>query len=988
MARCKVGRKIGCIFLFLMVLCSTQRATAQYYTWGSDAASLRWDVIRTPDVRIIYPDTVADLARRTLFYIETVKPDIGYGFRHGPMRIPFVMHPENFQSNGLVMWLPKRIEFLSSPSIDGYSMPWLKQLVAHEYRHAVQYNNLNRGLVRIASWLLGQQGSTLGLLLLPLWTIEGDATMSETEMSSFGRGLQPRFTLEYRALGNIAKDGRNCDKWFCGSYREMVPDHYQLGYQLCSYAYTHYGENIWDKVVWYSVRNPYLLLPGTVALKKFYKTSEKKLFTETFDDLNTYWQSLPAVENTTESLTTLPDGNYTTYKWPLPLSDTTVLAFKSDYDRPARFVRIDTRTGDEQLICYTGNLSTRPAIGGGRVWWTEYRRSLLFEQRVNSQLCYMDLSDEKPRTYPDKRKALYPTVVRDSLPAWVEYLPDGTYTVVRTDGAGGEVRCNAPQRSEIHGLAWDEVTEALYVLVTDNSGMWPGRVDADGVHPLREGAYITLSDLRAAGGKLYFGSIASGHDEAHCLDLASGREYCLTTSTYGSFAPAPASGDTVLVTTYSRHGYSVARQTDTTQRELVVASRLPRNVVNPPRTRWNVVNLDTANFSVADSVASQTAHRTRRYRKVPTLINVHSWMPLAFNPFELVDEHNVAVNVGVTLLSQNLLSNAEGFVSYGWNRDEGSLLRAALRYFGLGVHLEIDGAYGGNQVVYSLMQTDPVTGVNQYQRIPSPNRYYAVGATASLPLYFQRGYHTRQLSLSAGWNFSNGLVAQLGEMRFDTETGTITNLETIGFRTGLHKLTFGVGFSDAVRTAHRDFITPWGYTVSANYAFNPSNSNFSDLISLYGRIYTPGFFAHNSLSVAVAYQTSLGGYKSPSGKTFLSYKSTRLLPRGMSSSDIRSDNYMAASLDYQFSLCYPEGGIPSLLYFKRIRLNLGGDFAQFRFGSGSHERWRRLWSYGGDIIFDVNVLRQPASATSSVKLSVYKPSNGGVWFALGLGLPF
>ena len=35
----------------------------------------------------------------------------------------------------------RQVEFLTSPAIDGYSMPWYKQLVAHEYRHAVQYNN-------------------------------------------------------------------------------------------------------------------------------------------------------------------------------------------------------------------------------------------------------------------------------------------------------------------------------------------------------------------------------------------------------------------------------------------------------------------------------------------------------------------------------------------------------------------------------------------------------------------------------------------------------------------------------------------------------------------------------------------------------------------------------------------------------------------------------------------------------------------------------
>lgn len=981
-------RRLLHIVLAVCALCGAERVGAQYYSWGSDAASLRWDEVRTPDVRIIFPDTVQDAARRTLFYIEAVKPSIDYGFRHGPLRIPFVLHPENFRSNGLVMWLPKRVEFLTTPAIDGYAMPWLKQLVAHEYRHAVQYNNLNRGVIRVASWLLGQQGSTIGLLFMPIWALEGDAVMSETEMSSFGRGLQPRFTLEYRALGDIAAVGGNPDKWFCGSYLEMVPDHYQLGYQICSWAYTRYGENIWDKVSRYGVRNPYVLFTNPAALKKFYGTSVDRLFRGTFGDLAAYWRSLPPQEDSATPLTPLPEHNYTTYRWPLPLGDTAVLALRTDYDRATRFVRIDRRTGTEERIAFTGNVSTRPAVGGGRVWWTEYRRSLLYEERVNSQLCWMDLAEGRPRAWGGKRRALYPVVVENTLPAWVEYLPDGRYAVVRTDAAGTESRTYAPFGSELHGLAWDDATEALYVLVTDDSGMWPGKVTEERIVPLREGAYVTLSDLRARGGKLYFGSIASGRDEAHCLDLATGEEFRLTTSAYGSFSPAPAEDGTVLVTGYDRRGYRVAVQIVADGADTVAFARLPRNVVNPPRRRWNVVNLDTVRFTAADSARQYRGHRTRRYRKVPTLVKIHSWMPLAFDPFQLVDEHNVQVDVGVTLLTQNLLSNAEGFVSYGWNRSEGSLVRAAFHYSGLGVRLDLDGAYGGNQLFYSLKQTDPDTGEDRYQKCPNPDRYYSVGATATLPLYFQRGYHTRQLSLSAGWNFSNGMVARVGELRFDPETGAITNLENVGFREGLHKLTFGVGWSDAVQGSHRDFVSPWSYTLVANYAFNPSNRNFSDLVSFYGRVFTPGFWAHHSLSVAAAYQTSIGGYRLPSGRTFLSYKSTRLIPRGVDASRIRSDRYTALAVDYQFPLWYPEGGIPSVLYFKRIRLNLGGDFAQYRDMSAGRERWRRLWSYGGDLVFDVNLFRQPASATSSVKLSVYKPSVGGVWFGAGLGLPF
>ncbi|WP_418449900.1 hypothetical protein [Alistipes sp.] len=985
------SKRLACILaLAALGFLLPPKASAQYYTWGSDPASLRWSAIRTPDVRIIYPDTAAFLARRTLRYIEAVRPTIGYGFRHGPMRIPFVMHPENFESNGLVMWLPKRVEFLTSPAVASYSMPWYKQLVAHEYRHAVQYNNLNRGVIRALSYVLGQQGSTIGLLCLPIWLMEGDAVMSETEMSSFGRGLQPSFTLEYRAMGDIAGRRRNPDLWFCGSYREFIPDHYRLGYQIASYSYTRFGENIWDRVAWYGSRNPYLFFTTSISLKKFYGTSVNRLFRETFDDLRGFWDALPQTADSAMPLTELPPKNHTSYTYPMASGAGSLVALKTDFDRPSRLVRLDRASGREERLAYTGYVSSRPAMDPqGRIWWTEYRRSLLFEQRVNSRLCYADLAGGRPRTVRGHRNVLYPTPVDSAGLAWVEYNPDGRYVIVRRRPGWGVQRYEMERLTELHGLAWDNATGRLYFLVTDDSGMWIGTLDDFGrVRHVTEGAYVTLSDLRAADGRLYFGSIASGKDEAHCLDLGSGRQYRLTSSRYGSFSPSPDAQGDVLVTTYDRRGYRPAVQPFDTLHPVAYA-RLPRNTVNPPRLRWPVVNLDTVSYTPADSAASHARHRARRYPKALTLIKIHSWTPVAFNPFEAVDEHNVSLNLGVTLLSQNLLSNTEAFASYGWNDAEGSLFRIGVRYFGLGVRFDLEGAYGGNQSIYSLAQIDPQTGKPEYQKRPSPDKYYSVGATATLPLVFQRGYHTRQLSLSAGWNFSNGMVANVGRIRYDEDRHTITNLEYIGYKEGLHKLSFGAAYSDAVRTAHRDFLPRWGYQLSASYALNPTNRKFSDLVSLYGRIYLPGFLPHNAVIVALSYQTSIGGFKFPSGQSFLGYKSTRLLPRGFSSADIRSNNYTAASVDYQFPLCYPEGGIPSVLYFKRIRLGLGADYAQFRdLAPHGRMRWERIWSIGGDLILDVNAFRQPASATSTVKLSFYRPSTGGLSFSVGVGLPF
>ena len=145
---------------------------------------------------------------------------------------------------------------------------------------------------------------------MPLWALEGDAVMNETEMSSYGRGRQPRFTIEYRALGYEVLRRRNCDKWFCGSFRDFVPDHYQMGYQMVAYGYDRYGDGIWDKTLRYGVRNAYMLTFSTsVAMRKFYGTGEGILFRDAFADLNRFWDSLPKVTDSGRTLTPLPEKN-------------------------------------------------------------------------------------------------------------------------------------------------------------------------------------------------------------------------------------------------------------------------------------------------------------------------------------------------------------------------------------------------------------------------------------------------------------------------------------------------------------------------------------------------------------------------------------------------------------------------------------------------------------------------------------------------------
>lgn len=966
-------------------------ASAQYYSWGTDRP-MKWRRIRTPQVTLIHPDSAGHIAARTLHYIERAQDGIANGFRHGPMpRLPFVLHGGNFESNGLVMYMPRRVEFLTIPSEDNYSTLWLKQLVAHEYRHAVQYNNLNRGVFRALSLLTGQHAPTVSLLCMPAWAMEGDAVVTETAMSSFGRGLQPSFTMGYRALADrIGCDRkgrrvRNIDRWFCGSFQDYIPDHYELGYQICTYARTRYGENIWDKVADYGARRPYVLATVHRALRKYYKTDVRQLFHETFADLTRHWDSLPGTEDRSRRVRELPAGNHTSYKWPMAVGGDSIVAVKSDFDRPSRLVVIDRVTGHERTLADVGMLSSRPATDGRSVWWTEYRRSALFAEQVHSVLYRMDLGRGKPKAEGRLRNVRYATPAEDSI-GWIEYRADGIYRLVVADKntlAGRRTAC-FPAGSEVHGLAWDDRTRGWYALLTDDDGMRIVCMTPQGVRSVTRAAYITLSDLRAGNGQLYFGSIASGRDEVHRFDLAEGRQWRISQSRYGSFDPAPAPYG-VLMTTYDARGY--APSVDTTGWKIPVAyAPLPRNVVNPRRELPRTVNLDTVRFEQADSAAQTQRYGTpRRYRKGLHLLHLHGWLPVGFDPFEAVDDHKVDLNLGVTLLSQNLLSSAEAFAAYGWNRDEGSLWKAGLRYFGLGVVFEGRFSCGGDRVVLRLADGKP--GEGQAQPLPPAAKRHAFDLTATLPLLFERGAWIHRLSLSAGWNYANTMVADLDGIRWDGE-GAIANIGDIGYRKGLHKLSFGVGFSTQTRMAFRDLRPRWGWSLRASYAVNPANRNFSDLVSVFTQGYLPGFAAHHSLRLAAHYQTAIGGFRMPSGSRPLSYVSSWLIPRGYSSSAVLPENYRACAFDYEFPLWHPEGGIPSVLYVKRIRLSLGGDFARFDLHGAAGGGCRDIWSLGGELIFDFNVLRLPPSAMATFRLGVFKPWDGGVWVGGSLGLPF
>jgi hypothetical protein len=176
------------------------------------------------------------------------------------------------------------------------------------------------------------------------------------------------------------------------------------------------------------------------------------------------------------------------------------------------------------------------------------------------------------------------------------------------------------------------------------------------------------------------------------------------------------------------------------------------------------------------------------------------------------------------------------------------------------------------------------------------------------------------------------------------------------------------------------------------HTLNPTNREFRSLWSASLGVWMPGVVPPHSTRVRAAWQQTERRANAPYG-----FQMKEVFPRG-AIYNLSSERWMSGSLDYQLPVWYPEGGIPGVLYFKRVRVNLFGDYARWRDFGGrisaggltfvAQPAWHSLYSYGGDLILDLSPLRLPATNTFTATFSLAKPSDQkGVFFNFGLSIP-
>lgn len=932
------------LLLFICIIPGLN-ALAQFVNYGADPARYKWNIVHTPGYKIIYPQGIDSLAYRYAQLLEATGPYVQQTIGQSrKWKYPVVLHPGNMLSNGMVAWAPRRMELLTTPSHDNSAQTWDSHLVLHESRHAFQTRKFMQGVFYPLYHVFGEQVSGISNFGVPTWFLEGDAVATETALSGTGRGRLPEFSMIYRAQMEAGKF-YSFDKWFLGSYKDYIGTKYALGYNMTAYARHQYGADIWDKVTTRYIKNILNIPPFTKALKHHAGIGKQELFEQTFDFLQQEWNGLDSIYHqsgfTPRYL--LPETKqYTTYKHPQAINDSTIIALKTSLSDLAQLVKIVN--GKESRITYVGNVNSKLVYRNGRIFWTEYVAGLRWTHENYSVLKYYDIAQERIINVTPHKRYLAPAINNSGeIAALSEVSEAGVNKVVLVNIEGGQKlkEFNTPNNSFVKDITLGEEHQ-LFITSVGEKGMTIYQLNTEDEN-WSEVLAPTRANINTGfwhDGHLFFESGMNGTNNIYCVNTRNRKTYRLTTSRFGAFTPAlTADKSRLLFADYQKSGYRLA---DVSVDSL---KRIPANFDQPYR------------FALAESISRQEAFNAdtmqlkeieftpKRYNRLRNLIKIHSWAPVFYDVSAIInmdmDDFSTIIKPGAMILSQNSLNTA--ITQLGWYyKDRNHYGKLAFTYLGWYPVIDLNVTYGGDafDLGWQLIEDEEHLAYS----FPGRNLIQAEGRIY-IPFNLTKNHYVRGIQPSLTYYYTNNRIQQQSNKKFSDFQYLMPELRIYSYR----------------KMAIRDILPKWGYQLRLQHLSPLSTGD------LYGQLYAarltsylPGFFANNSLMIRLGYQ-----YQNVDNKTMYLPKQIISAPRGYSY--IYSTRQLVDfKADYAFPISYPDWSIGSMAYIKRLRGNIFFDY--YGNQANTTANWGSASSAGADFIIDWHGLQTEFPISTGVRL--------------------
>ncbi len=972
-------------FSILLLTALYYTAYSQYYVVGQDPASIRWKYIKTGHFKIIYPENFELKAQGIANDMEKVFNYDRKTMTFDPKPCPIILHNQTIEPNGFTMWAPRRIEFYTCPSQSSYPQEWLKQLSIHEYRHYVQMSKLNQGFTKWLSYFLGEQGTgiTLGLFE-PTWFMEGDAVAIETTCSNSGRGRLPSFEMELRAQV-LNKRKYSFDKAIFGSYKNYIPDIYQIGYQLVAYTRKVYGPDVWEKTLDIVAKKPFIITPFNKGLKQSTGMGKVKLYEKTLSALDSLWTKQYESTINNEQLTNFKNitnntkNEYRRYKYPAYINDSIIFAERSGIDDINRFVAINKRTGKEKIIYTPGLYSTdnikfvsqfgnsfksnKPGsltadnitMGKGLIVWTEKIVDKRWNYRSYSVIKIFNIEKGKAKQITRKTRYFAPAISPDATKLVVSKVTeDNLYSLVLVDiKTGKETKTIISSDKDFYITPnWTPDSKNLITVILNNKGK---RIDMINYQSGKSRNLIPVSSFdisnpKAYGKYIFYNAPYSGIDNIYALDTTGElrmerKIFRVTNSKFGAYnldINVSHSGNVkhLIYSDYSANGYDIVEM-DYNPESWVPLENINDNSI---KLYKDLLKQETGNLD--NDTSKQITFTSKKYNKILNLFNIHSWAPA------YLDINNIDIKPGVSLLSQNLLSTAITSVGYFYNINE-----KHGKYF---ADISYAGFYPVFNLRYEVGQRDGFTANNfKYNYIQTD-----IIANVNLPLSFTTGKYYQFIQPVIGFDYS---LKSLRTKDVYFRHKISDNLYYLYDRISIPSLYYKLFAYNLLKTSARDLYPKWGQVIDVNYAHNPFNQPYdtkdiSSIFSYAATLYFPGLVSHHSFSVYGAYQYKNIGYNDFSTSIRLPY----------SYSDIYDERLYMLSFAYRLPLFYPDWSLGSIAYFKRLKGGVFYDYATNNLSSASSTNVHLYRSAGVELRSDMQILRFVAPFDLGVR-AIYSP---------------
>ncbi|MEO6288345.1 MAG: hypothetical protein ABIO76_00400 [Ginsengibacter sp.] len=887
-------------FMLICLLFSYNNVVSQVF--GGNPRSIKWRQINTPAARIIFPTGLDSSAARIASVIDFIKAPTETTIGVKSKKINIVLQNHTTVSNGYVSLGPYKSEFYLTPSQNSFelgSLPWLDQLTIHEYRHVQQYNNFDVGLSRVLHVMFGEEGQALANnAAIPNWFFEGDAVYNETNVSKQGRGSLPFFYNGYRSLWNGGKH-YNWMKLRNGSYRDFVPNHYELGYQLVAYGREKYGDKFWKNVTHDAASFKGIFYPFQKAIKKYsgidyvnFRNDAIEFFKKQFD---------------LQVETTVKRQAYVNEEYPV-FKGNSIIYVKSGYKQIPEFV-IRTGEYEKKLRVRDNSLDNQFSLRNDKIIYASYRLDVRWGYRDYNDLKILDITNGEQQTLTSHTRYFSPDISEDGgRVVAVDESITGEATVHILNAVNGRLVKVIPNPTRLF---------YTYPKFFRDSNIISAVRDINGKMSLAEidiqtgdTKYLTPFSYNVIGfpciyhDTIYFTNSLQKNDELFAYTVKEKKVWKIVYKNgpgLGKYQPA-VNDPTIAWSTATADGFKLvnAPKTDVEFQE-VTPGTLDKNT-----SSFGITSLNNTNSNLLYSVPDDS-YTSTTYSKAFRLFNFHSIEPTMDDP-----------QYTITLLSENILNTLQSQFSFTYNRAE--------EFKKIGFQT----VYGGWFPFLSagINSTIDRRKFNSYQKAVYFNELEPY-AGFSIPLNLSKGHTYTFLNFGSQYVYNESdykgvYKDSLGNISYSY----INSFLSLSNQIQKAKQQIFPRFAQALNLSYKSALTHYeGYQFVVN-----------------GNIYLPGFMNTHSIVLN-------GAFLIKDSTRQISFSSAFPFSRGYQAANFY--NMYKWGVNYHLPLFYPDAGFGNIFYLLRVRANIFYDHTYVNdFLSSGNSFNAHFKSVGAEINFD------------------------------------